>query len=254
VEQRIGAYSGDSKTQSYLRGLLSYQGQLPSPRARNYAPTLAALIQMDPTFNAANYDLIKQTKAAYAPGGKIGQQVLGFNTALNHMGMLADAADKLNNGNLQIANKIVNALSIQFGNDAVTNFNTIKTYLGSELAKGFGGGVATDSSRAEAAPILNAIQSPAQLSGGFKTAADLLRGKISAQEAAYSQPPPLGTGQKASLISDEGHGVLQKLGLEAPQMLTFADSQGGQHQILAADWKKNQKAILKRDPGAKLIQ
>jgi hypothetical protein len=254
VEQRLMAYSPDPKIQSYLRGLLSYQGQMPSPRAKNYAATLSALTSIDPSFNQANYDLIRKVKSDYTPGGTVGKQVLSFNTALNHMGMLADAAQQLQNGKLQLANKLANALSIEFGNDAVTNFNTIKTYLASELAKGFGGGVATDSSRAEAAPILNAIQSPQQLAGGFKTAADLLRGKISAQEAAYSQAPPLGTGQKVGLISDEGHGVLQKLGLESPQMLSFVDSNHQTHQILQSDWNKNKAKILARDPGATLIQ
>jgi hypothetical protein len=227
---------------------------MPSPRAKNYAATLSALTSIDPSFNQANYDLIRKVKSDYTPGGTVGKQVLSFNTALNHMGMLADAAQQLQNGKLQLANKLANALSIEFGNDAVTNFNTIKTYLASELAKGFGGGVATDSSRAEAAPILNAIQSPQQLAGGFKTAADLLRGKISAQEAAYSQAPPLGTGQKVGLISDEGHGVLQKLGLESPQMLSFVDSNHQTHQILQSDWNKNKAKILARDPGATLIQ
>lgn len=256
VEARLQALV-PKNAQGIMRAILQYRAQLPrnvGKSAPQYAQTVNLATQVDPTFNEQNYDLIRKVKADYGPGGSVGKQALAFNTALNHMGLLADAATQLQNGKLQIANKLANQLKIQFGSDAVTNFNTIKTYLATELAKGFGGGVATDASRAEAEPILSQIQSPAQLAGGFKTAADLLRGKISAQEAAYSQAPPLGTGQKVGLISDEGHGVLQKLGLEAPQMLTFADSNGVSHQILASDWKKNQAGILRRDPGAKLIQ
>jgi hypothetical protein len=256
VEQRLQALAPPA-AQGYLRAILQYKGQLPSNRGKSasqYAQDVDILTKIDPSFNAQNYDLIRETKAAYAAGGKNGQQVLGFNTALRHMGMLNDAAAALNNGNIQLANRFGNALSLQFGSDKVSNFNTIKTYLGSELAKGFGGGVATDSSRAEAAPLLSQIQSPEQLAGGFKTAADLLRGKIGAMESAYSQPPPLGTGQKVGLLDDESHGVLQKLGLEQPQMLTLQDGHGHMQQILASDWKKNQAAILRKDPGAKVIQ
>ena len=185
---------------------------MPSPRSKNYASTLATLTQIDPSFNAGNYDAIRKTLSDYTPGGKVGSQVLAFNTGMRHIGLLSDAVDALNNGKLQIANKFGNALSVQLGKDPVTNFNTIKTYLAGELAKGFGGGVATDSSREEANSILSQIQSPEQIKGGLAKAVDLLRGKIGAQEDAYQKT----VGKPISLLDGQAHKVLQKLGMEQP--------------------------------------
>jgi hypothetical protein len=210
VEQRITSSKLTPQEQQYVRGLLSYQGQMPSPRARNYAATLATLTALDPNFNAGNYDAIRKTLMDYTPGGTVGRQVLAFNTAMRHMGNLYDAAQALNNGNIQGANKFAKALGIQFGDDAASNFNIIHTYLGGELAKGFGGGVATDQSRGEAAPILALASSPKQFAGGFKAAVDLLRGKVGAQEDAYQKT----VGRPISLLDQPAHQVLQKFGME----------------------------------------
>jgi len=222
VEQRITASGLKPQEQQYVRGLLSYQGQMPSPRARNYAATLATLTSLDPNFNAANYDSIRKTLMDYTPGGTVGQQVLAFNTAMRHAGLLSDAVDQLHNGNMQLANKIGTAISVQFGNNPVTNFNTIKTYLAGELAKGFGGGVATDSSRAEANAILSTIQSPQQLKGGLQSAVKLLQGKIGAQEDAYQATVK----RPVSLLDGESHKVLQKLGLESGPSHIVTDRDG----------------------------
>ena len=210
VEQRLAGSGLNGQQQSYIRALLNYSGQMPSPRAKNYAETLATLKQIDPSFDAYQYDVRRKTELDYAPGGSVGKQVLAFNTAIRHMGMLKDAADKLNTGQIQLANRIVQGLKLQFGNDAQSNFDTIKTYLDGELAKGFGGGVATDSSRAEAAAILSKVQSPQQINGGITSAADLLQGKIGAQADAYKNA--MG-GRSKKLLDDESMRTLQRLGV-----------------------------------------
>lgn len=239
VEQRIAGSGLKPQEQQYVRGLLSYQGQMPSPRARNYAATLATLTALDPNFNAANYDAIRKTVMDYTPGGSVGQQALAFNTAIRHIGVLGDAIDNLNNGKMQIANRLGNAIKVQFGNDEVTNFNTAKTYLAGELAKGFGGGVATDSSRSEANAILAPYQSPEQLKGGIQTAVDLLRGKVGEQENAYQNTVK----RPISLLSNDAHAVLQKMGMEKPPAgVTVTDPRGSIHtfpdQQSAATFKR----------------
>lgn len=218
VEQRLAASKLSPQEQQYARGLLSYKGQMPSSRAKNYPATLATLTSLDPNFNATNYDTIRKTKMDYTPGGSVGSQVLAFNTAMRHVGMLNDAVDSLGNVGPQFVNRLKNALSVQLGKDPVTNFSTIKTYLAGELAKGFGGGVATDSSRAEANDILSKIQSPEQLHGGLINAVGLLRGKIGAQEDAYKKQ----TGQPISLLDDEANAVIKKMSGPTPQSHVFS--------------------------------
>ena len=76
------------------------------------------------------------------------------------MGELADA---LNNGNMQVVNKVGNWYKAQTGNPAPTNFDAIKNIVGQEVVKAIvagGGGVGE---REEAAKTFSAKMSPVQL-------------------------------------------------------------------------------------------
>ena len=177
---------------------------------------MAALQAYNPTYDEKNYDAISAMQKDFAnPGAKGGGSILAFNTALSHLGLLKQAADALQNGKYPLANEIGNKLSLQLGEDKVASFTRIKSYLGSELAKAFGGGVSTDSSRKEAEDILGSYQSPDQLHGMLTDVARLLQGKMGAMESFYRQQkgsePPNG-----GFVSPESHKVLQQLGVEAP--------------------------------------
>jgi hypothetical protein len=73
--------------------------------------------------------------------------------------------DALNNGNMQIVNKIGNAYSSQTGNPAPTNFDAAKDVVSKEVVKAIvagGGGVAE---RQELSHLMDNAKSPAQLKG-----------------------------------------------------------------------------------------
>jgi hypothetical protein len=79
------------------------------------------------------------------------------------------AAQKLPQLNSQQVNGVFNAFTRSFGDNSVTNFHTAMLGLADEYSKVMGGGVATDSGRAQALDILKDSYSNGQLSGAIDT-------------------------------------------------------------------------------------
>jgi hypothetical protein len=186
VEQRLASSGLNAQTQSYLRGLLRYQGQMPSPRAKNYAATLATLTSIDPNFNAANYDANRKTVMDYTPGGSVGKQAIAFNTAIAHLNMLDQAADALNNTDLVALNKIARFLKVQTGNDAQTVFHTIADAVNGEVSKTFKG-TATEGELSRVGANFDSSLSPQQIKGNIRATVGLMQGKMGEMESAYER-------------------------------------------------------------------
>jgi hypothetical protein len=79
------------------------------------------------------------------------------------------AASHLPQLNSQQANAVFNLASRSFGDNSVTNFHTAMLGLADEYSKVMGGGVATDSGRAQALDLLKDSYSNGQLSGAIAT-------------------------------------------------------------------------------------
>lgn len=122
---------------------------------------------------------------SFEPGGTNGQTITALNTAVDHMAILRQAAQKLQNGDIQAANRFGNALGIQFGNNEATNFNVVKGVLASEIAKVNGAGVVTDSNRKEAADMFPVNGSNAQIAGALDMAQRLMGGKLNALDVEH---------------------------------------------------------------------
>ena len=109
------------------------------PRGAQQGPLMAAVNQYDPTYNATR----GKARAAFT-SGKQGQNVQALNTATVHLDQLAtDASDALKNGSFRPGNAAYNSLSAAFGQNAVTNFDALKTAVAGEMATALKGN-ATD--------------------------------------------------------------------------------------------------------------
>jgi hypothetical protein len=115
-------------------------------------------------------------------GGKIGQSILAYKTAAAHLDMLQQAADALNNGDVQFPNRTANAFNTAIGMPAPTNFDAIKAAVTGEIAKTFSTSVTLDDKAAILETISNA-QSPAQIYGAIDTYRKLMLSKANAAEA-----------------------------------------------------------------------
>jgi hypothetical protein len=210
AEQRLANSGLNAQTQSYVRGLLNYRGQMPSPRAKNYAATLATLTSIDPSFDAPNYDARRKVAMDYSAGGSVGKQAMSFNTAIAHLGMLQDAADALKNQQVPILNRIANFFKVQTGGSAVTTFNNIADAVDGEVSKTFKG-TATEGELARVGAHFNSALGADQIQNNIKSTVGLLSGKMGEMESAYQQPPPVGMGKPISLVSPQAKQTLQKL-------------------------------------------
>jgi hypothetical protein len=123
--------------------------------------------------------------AKYMTSGLGGQQKVAFDTAMSHLALFSEASDALNNGDLIAANRIGNALGMQFGDNAVTNFMAVKTAVAGEVANVFKKSGATDTEIAEINGVLNSSESPEQLHGAINYYIRLMNGKLDALKIQY---------------------------------------------------------------------
>jgi hypothetical protein len=124
--------------------------------------------RLDPNFsiavNEANY------KRATDPQVRNTLDLIQSMTDRNGSIAIAEkAAQKLPQLNSQQANAVFNAFSRSFGNNSVTNFHTAMLGLADEYSKVLGGGVSSDTGRAQALDILKDAYSSNQLSGAIDT-------------------------------------------------------------------------------------
>lgn len=178
---------------SQIKALAEGRMALPSGYALR-SPVGQALLsdvaQYDPTFDVANAPSRTAARKAFT-SGKQGQNITSFNTAIGHLGTLAEAAEELHNtGSIPLLSTTYNAakntMSAGSGNPEVTNFNVAKQAVVDELERAFKGTGGNVHEIKQWEDTLNSSRSPAQLRGAIKQAADLLRSRIGAQRDSYN--------------------------------------------------------------------
>jgi len=185
---------------SMVKALAEGRMKLPSSmgmRSPMGQQLLSDVAQYDPTFDAANAGAREATRKAFT-SGKQGQNISSFNTALGHLGTLAQRAEDLHNGSFPLWNGIANSVESAVGDPRKSNFNIAKTAVVDELTRAFRGtgGNVHDLEQWEA--NISAAQSPAQLRGAIQQAAQLLQSRVQAMGDSYNagmgttdQPLPL---------------------------------------------------------------
>jgi len=147
--------------------------------------------------------------------GKLGSTVRSFNVSISHLNTLDELADALHNGDAQAMNRASNYFKSQTGNPAPTNFEAAKKVVADEVVKaivGTGGGV---HDREEAARVIAAANSPAQLKGVIGTYKELMRGQLHGLQQQYE----VSTGRKdfdkflspAAQAVDRQHGPVKNV-------------------------------------------
>jgi hypothetical protein len=112
--------------------------------------------------------------ARYMTSGKGGGTLTAYRTAYDHLDLLRQAANALNNGDVQTLNRMSNAFKEKFGHAAPTNFEAVKTMLAGEIANVAKATGATDQEIAAARDELQRAQSPEQINGVIETNQDLM--------------------------------------------------------------------------------
>ena len=125
--------------------------------------------------------------SSFAAGGKNGQTINALNTMTEHLGTMEKAIGALNLGNIPLANKIGQAVGVQFGDDAPTNAQVIKDFLSGEVAKVATGGHLTEGEIGKAESSIKTAGSPAQAMGALGMMREIAGGKLTALNQDYQR-------------------------------------------------------------------
>lgn len=136
------------------------------------------------TYDAGRFKIISKTKQDFTTG-KQGQAVQSMNVAVDHLDTLAEAGRALQNGNMPLFNQIGNMYSKNTGSPQVTDFNALKTIVGSEVAKAVAGGATALGDREEIRKEIDAANSPQQLAGVINKYQRLMAGQVKGLKQTY---------------------------------------------------------------------
>lgn len=98
-------------------------------------------------------------------------------TILHHAKVFQDIADALDNGNIQLANRLGNTFGLQMGSDKATNLKMAGQIFSAEVGKYLAGSMGSAEERAELAKLMPMFNSPEQFKGGLKTLSNLVEGQ-----------------------------------------------------------------------------
>jgi hypothetical protein len=143
---------------------------------------MGGVTQLDPQWSEQRAQLRKDFTV-----GKHSSEINAINTAMGHVGVLGDAIDALQNGNVQVLNRIANSIGAQVGSDSQTTFNTIVHRVGPEIAKAYIGAGGSAGERGADEKDFDPALGPQQLKSNVSMTAKLLRSKIAAFENQWDQ-------------------------------------------------------------------
>lgn len=126
-----------------------------------------------------------QAITRYMTSGAGGTNINYFNTATDHLRLLAQAGEALNNGNIQLFNEYANRFATATGDPAPSNFETVKAAVAGELSKTFKGTGATDAEISDINTTINQAQSPQQIQGAIQYYSSLMGSKVHALQLQY---------------------------------------------------------------------
>jgi hypothetical protein len=193
--------------------IANYQNQPPSmSRGGQSASIMRKVMAINPDYNAQNWQA-QGTMLKNATSGKMGNELKATNTALSHVGIMYDAIDALNNGDLRVLNSIGNRLGLETGKTPAAVFATIVGKVGPELAQAYG--EATGGERKVEKGNFDANLPPQTLKANVATTAELLKGKVAATRFQFQSVPGFEK-RELPMIMPEAQAVLDKLGTGKP--------------------------------------
>jgi hypothetical protein len=181
-----------------------------------------AVSQAEPGFNAANWNMrnaVYKEWNAGGPNSPAGTLTAG-NTAIQHLGHLSDAAEKLENwSGWGMLNGPLNWATMKERNIAqdprVSNFDSIRNKYIEEATKFYRGTGGNESDLQRDIASLNAAQSPEQLRQAIGTQSELMQSKINALQDRWTHANTLYDGRTISppfpIVQKESQSAIDKI-------------------------------------------
>ena len=197
-----------AQVKAIIEGRMAFPGGY-SMKDNYWKTVLRDVAQVDPNFDATNYNTRYKARQD-ASSGATAKNITSFNTAIGHLGRLADAATKLDNGDYPFLNRIKNTASTLAGHSAVNDFNLAKQAVASELTRAFRGTGGTLEEIKDWQSRLDAAMSPEQVKGAVGEAVQLLRSRIDAVGDTYNRAMNVQSGV-TEFLSPEARRTLARL-------------------------------------------
>lgn len=203
---------------------------------------LNAVSQYDPSFDAVNYGARAKTRNDFT-AGKSAQSINAMNTVAGHLESLSDAADRLNNTSVPLANGVKNWLENSTGDPRVKQFEATKKAVVDELTRVWRGNGGSEGDIKSWAASLDAANSPQQLHGVIGQIGELIGSKINALGEQYKQGMGT-TGEPIQLVTPKTQAVFAKLqqraggepASAAPQLVRKTASDGKTYEYDGKGW------------------
>lgn len=179
---------------------------------------ISAVSQYDPSFDSVNYNSRNKTYQDFT-SGKSAQNITALNTAMSHLGSLADNFGQLNNTSLPLVNSVKNYVGTQTGDPntqtATTNVQADANAVSHELAKVFRSTGMSEGEIKQWQDQINPNMTPAQAKAVLGSAIELMNGRLDALGEQYNKG--MGTSKDGvELLSPTAQASYLKLTGNAP--------------------------------------
>lgn len=190
----------------YVNAVANYQ-VAPNPRSANYQQTISAALKVNPNYDVKRFNSANRALGAFTSGAQ-GNTVRSLNVSVAHLEALRDMGDALHNNDIQAFNSLAQTFAAQTGSPAPTNFDTAKSIVADEVAKGVIGGTTAQNDREQLAASIQRASSPQQLAGAVDTFQRLLAGQLGGLRHQYENA----TGAKdfEQMLNPETRRVLER--------------------------------------------
>lgn len=179
---------GDPADDAYIKAVANYKVAPPSS-GRNPAQRQAvidAVLKVNPKYDETKYAAANQAQKAFG-SGKQGDIARSLNVSVSHLETLRALGAALQNGDVSAINAAKQQFSEEFGVPAPTNFDTAKSIVADEVAKGVIGGQSAQSDRETLADSLRRERSPQAINGAIDTFQALLGGQLKGLRGQYER-------------------------------------------------------------------
>lgn len=183
------------------------QGRLDMVAIQNKASEMARDRGIKPDDMMKGWQTFKaeQTAITRFMSGPQGNTIRSLGVVVDHLHTMQGFVDALNNGDIQLFNRLAQSFAEQTGSEAPTNLDTAKQIVGAEVIKALGvAGAGTQGERAEAADAFSRAKSPQQLAGAIKVAQKLLAGQLAGMKRQFRSSTGLKDEVFDRMLGEEG--------------------------------------------------
>jgi hypothetical protein len=150
--------------------IASYEIDPNSIPAKTRGAVMADVLKINPDYSQAKYSAAKKTREDFAitrPNSG-GGQLQAVNRAIPHLEQYQKAVEALNNGNMPLANKILQEYKLNLGDSNVAGAKAIQSLVSTEVQKAVAGGLGGVEERRDLSHQMATTLNPQQLAQVIK--------------------------------------------------------------------------------------